>query len=291
VPTPSDVRIYVDTCPDVLRVRLVEQGRPATPPEPACARTEIPALFVMAAVTTFVVDLDGRNAVVHLRQGPAPDEWIRRGEGPDKKFVWGTPRTVFVLSGGAGFANFSDAALVSCGTVSACSARDFRPVFTAAAMYWIKPYIAAQVSYMKPMDATTTGSSDTFRFDSSLDTRIVTIAGNAGGAVGPVRIYGQGGFNHHQATLATTETINDRSVVVNDVTQTIQGGTQAFELKTAGWGWMFGGGLEGWLKRPIAFYVEGQYLQLKGKAVGGVEGEMDDKAFIIHAGVRVRIGR
>ena len=58
----TNVRIYIDTCADRLRVRLVEQGRQPAPPEAACARTEIPGVFLMAATTTFVVDLDGANA-------------------------------------------------------------------------------------------------------------------------------------------------------------------------------------------------------------------------------------
>jgi hypothetical protein len=287
----TNVRIYVDTCAGLVRVRLVEQGRQPAPPEATCGRSEIPGVFVMAAITTFVVDLDGPSPSVHLRQGPAPPEWVSRGEGPAKKIAWGIPRSGLALSAGAGFANFSNALLVACGAVSACSGDDFKNTLAAGAMYWIKPYIAAQVSYIKPGNVTATGNSDTFNFNSALDTRIVTVTANAGGPVGPVRIYGLGGWNHHQATLSTTETINDTTVVVDGVTQTIKGGTQAFELKTAGWGWLFGGGLEGWLKRPVAFYLEGQYLQLKGAAVGGVEGAIDDKVFVIQAGVRVRIGR
>jgi hypothetical protein len=287
----TNVRVYVDTCLDVLRVRLVETGRQPGPPEAACSRSEIPGVFVMAPVTTFVVDLDGANAVVHLRQGPVPPEWVRRGEGPAKRINWGTPRAGLELSAGVGLAKFSDAVQVTCGTVTSCAGKDLRGTLAVGAMYWIKPYVAAQVSYLKPGKVTASGSGNGFRFDSTLDTRIMTIAANVGGPIGPVRVYGLGGWNHHQATFGTTETFDDTTVVVDNVTQTIKGGTQAFELKTAGWGWLFGGGLEAWAKRSVAFYAEGQFARLKGAAVGGVEGAMDDHLFVLQVGARVRLGR
>lgn len=286
------VRIYVDSCPNLLRVRLVELGGQPASPGPACGRSEIGGVFVLGSVTTFVVDLDGPNASVHLRQGPAPFEWVSRGEDLERarRFA-GTPRSGLALSAGAGVATFSEAVPVACGNLTSCVGQDLKGAVTVEGTYWIRRYLAAQVSFVRPAHVTASGSGDSFRFNSTLDTRIVTVAANVGVPIGPVRIYGQGGRNHHQATFSTTETIDDVTVVTGNVTQTIKGGTQPFELKTAGWGWLFGGGLEAWATQSVAFYAEGQFVRLKGTALGGGEGAIDDHLIVMRVGARIRLGR
>src|SRR5947199_1360964 len=37
-------------------------------------------VFVMRRVTTFVVDLDGTAASIHVTQGPPPAAWVGRGQ-------------------------------------------------------------------------------------------------------------------------------------------------------------------------------------------------------------------
>src|SRR4029077_6432554 len=182
-------------------------------------RIDVSGLFVMRSVTTFVVDLDGGTAVVHLRQGPAPLSWVNRGEAAVGR-TWGTPRTGLQLSAGVGFATLSDFSTVACGTETSGSAKDVKGAVTVEAAFWIKRFLAAQVSYVKPARVTAGGSSDTFRFDSALDAKVFTIAANVGGPVGPVRVYGIAGMNHHEATFSTTETINDSTIVIDTVTQT-----------------------------------------------------------------------
>ena len=285
-----NVHFFVDVCSNRVRVRVVEQGLQPAAAEPACRRIEVSGLFVMRSITTFVVDLDAETAVVHLRQGPAPLSWVGRGEAAAGR-AWGTPRTGLQLSAGLGLATFTDFGTVACGTVTSCSTSNLKGAVTVEAAFWIKRFLAAQVSYVKPARVTASGSEDTFRFDSALDTKVVTVAANVGGPVGPARVYAIAGMNHHQASFTTTETINDTTVVVDSVTRTIKGGTQSFELKTAGWGWLFGGGFELWATRPAAFYMEGQYGQLKGPSVSGGEGAINDHLFVLQAGVRVHIGR
>jgi hypothetical protein len=53
------------------------------------------------------------------------------------------------------------------------------------------------------------------------------------------------------------------------------------------------GGLEGWLNRSVAIYVEGGRAALKGEAVenSGAEGSFDDALTYIGVGLKVRIGR
>ena len=56
---------------------------------------------------------------------------------------------------------------------------------------------------------------------------------------------------------------------MNDVPQTFKGGTQTFETETRGWGWLFGGGLEAWIKPSFAIYGEAGSAALKGSAIVG----------------------
>ena len=77
------------------------------------------------------------------------------------------------------------------------------------------------------------------------------------------RLYGLVGTNHHQATLLTTQTISDVTAGTGDAAVTTPGGTQAFEQRTDGWNWLFGGGVEAWPARRVGFYVELQRATLK----------------------------
>jgi hypothetical protein len=87
------------------------------------------------------------------------------------------------------------------------------------------------------------------------------------------------------------ETIDDRTVTVDEVDQVVPGGTVVQQFKTRGWSWTFGGGVEAWLGRWVAIYGEGGYLRLKGATVDGSEGQLDDGLTYVVAGLRVHVGR
>ena len=285
-----EAQMYVDACGALVRVLLVRL-RPG-PPQPGCTRTEIGSVFIVRPVTTFVVDLDGTSASAHVTQGPPPREWVARGESAEKRSRnWGQPRNGLALSAGGGFSTFSRAVNVACGDVSTCDSSNFGIAFAASADFWFKRFIAAQASYIRPADVTTTGSGTNFRFNSGLQTRVLTVGAKIGGAAGPARLYGIAGLNHHEVTSTTTETFDATTVVVNGVTQTIPGGTQSFEQKFAGWKWVFGGGVEMWFTRAVALYGEVNVLKLKSSPSGGGEGGIDDRALVAVVGARVHIGR
>jgi hypothetical protein len=107
---------------------------------------------------------------------------------------------------------------------------------------------------------------------------------------GPVRFYGRGGANYHKAVTTMTQTIDDRTVTVDDAPQTIAGGTQVNAFETNGWGWTFGGGLEAWITSHVGMYAEFGRSSLKGSATGGGEGRMDDRLTSYTIGARIRIG-
>jgi hypothetical protein len=286
------VQMRVDTCGNVVRILLVERGVPPSAPGPGCNRSEIGSVFEMRPVTTFVVDIDGPNASVHLRQGPPPIGWLRRGLVQSRRSrPWGTPTRGLVLSAGAGVSSFGNAVDVACGDAQACRGSSYSGAISLGIDYWITRFFAAGVGYVAPGDVTAAGSGAAFNFDSRLETRLLTVAGKGGVPLGPARLYGFAGANRHQATSTTTETIADATVVVDGVTQTLKGGTQTVAQKTQGWAWLVGGGVEGWLTRRVAIYGEFTRAKIKGAPIAGGEGGIDDQATVIVGGARLRLGR
>ena len=266
--TEIDANIFLDVCDKLYRVIVVERTKLPDPQQPGCARRDIPGLYWVRQVNTLVVDVGGPTPKLLLIKGPytveVPHTWTQAPAG-------------LVVFGGGGFLTFRDAAAIFCGSVTSCSGKDRQLAYTGGATFWITPFLGAEASYLRPRKVTAQGSGDTFRFDSSLDTQIVTVAGKVGVPIGPVRLYGQAGMNYHQATSLTTETIDT-------VAQTLQ-------LKTKGWGWLFGGGGEVWLAGSFALYGELGFAAIKGPNEAGGEGRIDDRVHYIVGGARVRIGR
>ncbi len=294
VTSETSAHVYVDLCGDRRRVLLVEPGLQPPAPEPGCNRRDIAGLFVVRPVTTFVVDVGGPSPQVWLSQGPAPSSWLREPSGGEPGRPSGPERLAprgLVLSAGGAFVNFGNMVSNACGTAAQCGGHDYRAGFSAGIAYWLNRYIAAEATFAKPAIATANGSDTTYNFDTSLDARMVTLVGKVGAPIGPMRLYGEAGFDYHRATSSTTETINDLTLIVNDVAQTIPGGTQSWSLTTQGWGWMFGGGFEGWVTPYFAIYAEATYAKLKGGDVHGSEGTIDEGLTSIMAGVRFHVGR
>jgi opacity protein-like surface antigen len=286
-----DVRFFVDMCGAVLRVQMMSPGVQPGAPAAGCNRTEVSGVFVMRRVTTFVVDIEGALVSVHLTQGPAPPDWLGQSSETARKYFLTTPPRGFLLFVGGSLATIGNMANASCGSVSACTSDGFNLGAATGAALWVTRYFGAQATLAKPTNATANGSGDTFRFGSTFETRVFTLAGMAGVPAGPVRIYGLGGATWHRAKFITTETINDQTVVVDNVSQTIPGGTAIFEHRTEGWSWLVGGGIEAWMTKWVAIYAEFQHAKLKGAETGTSEGGIDDRLRFISAGARVRLGR
>lgn len=283
----SDEHIYVDACDMLVRVQLLGAGAEPTPPGAGCNRNDLGQPYVMRRVTTFVVDLSGRLASVHFIQGPAPRSWLVRGEAAESAPVelWPSPPTGLMLFGGGGLANFANAANTACAataSATACSGSNFTGAFAVGAMYWITRNLGVQAMFAMPMQATASGSGEVFTFSSTLDSRVVTVAGTVGVPLGPVRLYALAGGNHHQVTFTTNETL----------TNVLAGsGTQAFSHQVVGWSWVAGGGAEAWITRFIGLYVEGHYVSLKADDVGQVDGGIDNYLTFAVAGARFHLGR
>jgi hypothetical protein len=143
---------------------------------------------------------------------------------------------------------------------------------------------------VRPQTVNVSGGLDRFTFDSALDTRIFTMAGKFGGAAGRARIYGQGGVSYHEAAFTTTERVEESNQSGTDgSTAVLAGGTWSSGTKTSGWNWIAGGGVETWMSRRLAIYVEGTWVPLKGTADEG-EATLDDRLLSFRVGLRFRIG-
>lgn len=290
----TDAHISVDVCKDLRRVLLMEQGQQPPPAGGGCDRREIAGLFLVRRVTTLVVSLAGPSPTLWLRQGPAPAEWLIQQEESERvrpARTWRPSPTGLVLFGGGGLVKIGQAVAVACGDLEQCAGNDVKGVYAAGAAYWINRYVAAEASYVKPATVTMNGGADTFRFNSAFEAHILTVTGKVGVPIGPVRVYGQVGMNYHRALFTTTQTNDDVTVTIDDVEQTIKGGTQTFELRTGGWGWVFGGGAEAWVTRRLAIYAEAGRARLKGSTLDDGEGGIDDRATFVLVGARVHIGR
>jgi hypothetical protein len=278
-----DVTVLVDVCSDRRRVAVVQVGQQPPTQEAACARQEIPGVFVLRPISTLVLNLGSALPTVLLVQGPYDPK------APPRRI--GTAPTGFVLSGGAGFTWLGDQALIACGTVANCEGDDSGFGFAGAATFWFLPYLAAEAGYVRPGGMSAEGAGINYRFDSSFDADVVTIAGKAGVPAGPARFYGKFGMNHHWGTFTTNQTVDPRTIVVDGVEQTVPGGTQTLAYQTAGWGWLFGGGGELWASRLFGFYAEFTWTTLKGSDSHGGEAVMDDRVLSIMFGGQLRIGR
>ena len=272
-----DANVFVDTCPKLRRVLIVDRNRAAAPVAEGCERREISGLFWVRRVNTMVIDVASPNPTLLLINGTytppkpvSPDE-----EAGESKPHAPLPKG-FVMFAGGGLTKFRDFLFLQCGNASPCSG-DERPVsYGFGATLWLTRNFGVEGSYLHPRSLKVSGGGDTYTFKTDLSADIWSILGKAGVQAGPVRIYGQGGLNYHQATLTTKETI--------DVA------TQKFETQTKGWNWAYGGGMEIWIKRKVALYGEFDRAKIKGKATGGGEAKIDDRATALLVGLRVHVG-
>jgi hypothetical protein len=279
--TETDAQVFVDVCADSRRVLIVERAVSIPLPEPGCTRRDMGGIFVVRQISTLVVDFAQASPTLMLRQGRVSLEPAR---------VWGAPSGL-VIFGGGGFTDMGNSTLQACGSnPTDCTGDDFGTGFTAGASFWIGPYIAAEGSYVRPAKATAEGSGTGFRFDSEFDSEMITVAGKVGAPIRSVRIYGKIGANYHRATFRTTQQVDEATITVDGVEQTIPGGNQVYWVKTAGWGWLFGGGVEVWVAPSFGIYGEVGRAALKGIALDEEDGATDERVTTMFVGARIRIG-
>jgi hypothetical protein len=270
--TGLDANIYVDYCDKLRRVQIVERTKIVPAAEPGCDRHEISGLFWVRPVNTIVFDLGGASPSLLLVRGSyvyrAPKE-------EDAPHIWRPLPTGLLVYGGLGLAKLSDAFSNTCGNASPCSGNDEGlGGYTFGADFWVKRWIAIEGSYIKPRQMTAQGG-DTFNFNTKQDTDVFTIVGKGGIPAGPVRIFGEYGVNWHESTTTTKERIDLAS--------------QTFTLKTRGWGYVLGGGVEAWIWKKIAIYGDLGVMRVKGDSVTGGEAKLDDHVNFLFIGAKFRL--
>jgi hypothetical protein len=275
----TSVHVSVDDCGQQRRILLVEAGV-SVPPPGACSRVTVRDLFSARRVTTFVIDVGGTRPVVWIRQGPAPADWLGDREAREERTRTWTPAPVgLIVSGGVGGAGISDFEAKACGDAPTCSASNVRPVVAASLAFWLKPWLGVDIGVLHPGRFSTSGSGTSFTFNSTLETRIVTIDGRVGGQFGPARIYGIGGVDQLSAAMTTTQTVTSGAV-----------GGQTFGFKAEGWSWMAGAGVETWIVPRVGLFAEGVLLSLNGSPIDNGQGSIEDKVLYVVAGARVAFG-
>ena len=281
-----DASVWVDACGDARRVIL---GRPGAPPaaDPGCTRTQIEGVYVVQRITSIVIDVRGPS--LRIRQGPAPAAWLRdpvpgvAGSAAEAL----PPLTGLTLFGGGGLGAASDFKSQACGNVTSCSDNAALP-YSGGVVWWFTDFVGAEARYGYLGDLEAEGSGDAFRFTTTREGGVLAFTGRAGVRIGRVRPYGRGGLGLHRATLTTTQTVNDSTVVIGGATQTVPGGTQILQVRTKGWAPVYGGGVEVWLSPFLGIYGEAQRIELKGDDDRGADIEIDDAVITAQVGLTVR---
>jgi hypothetical protein len=285
-PAAMEAFIWMDDCGDRRRVLIVDRNA-VPPPAGACARTQLDGLYRIQPVSSLVIQMGGSTPTLRLRQGEVPESWLAGSVADALPPVRRVPEGL-ILFGGGGLGSFREFIVLTCGAVASCSGDQSPRLLTGGVSFWFHRFFAAEASYARPGLLTTEGSGDDFRFASDLEGGLVAVSGKGGVPLGSWRFFGSGGVNYHQATLSTTQTVDDRVITVGDGQQTLPGGTQAFQSRVGGWGWGFGGGAEFWLSRTFGIYGEGGRVRVKGEDDGS-ETRIDDTMNFVVVGVRVRI--
>jgi hypothetical protein len=281
--TEIDAQIFVDVCGDVRRVIVVERAVQVPVADVGCTRRDMGGLFLVKKISTLVVDFGGPNVTLMLRQGSVS---------LDPPRVWPEPPTGLVLFGAGLYTTGSIAKAISCGDVTPCDGSTSGFSGTAGATFWIAPFLGAEGAYLRPAEVTSSGSGEGYRFTGSFDSQIITASGKIGIPFGPVRLFGKVGGAYHRATTHTTQIMEPRTVTVDGAEQTIPGGTANYNLRTAGWAWVFGGGGEVWISSAFGIYGELGRVALKGpsREDENAEGVVDDRMTTIAFGIRLKIG-
>jgi hypothetical protein len=262
-----DSRLYVDVCEGRRRISIVNRNLPAPVKPDGCERREILGIFWVRQRSTLVIDAGAVIPTMLLRQGKYDPT-----AGTVSVLA---PRGIVVFAGG-GMSEFNDIVGQRCGFVEDCSGDPNVIAVTGGVDLWLTRWLGVEGSYTKPKKVSVLGVGGPFKFTDTFDAHLIVAAGKIGIPIGRARLYAKGGGLFHRATTASAVTINEE--------------TQTVRLKTEGWGWLTGGGIEIWTSRTFAVYGEVQVGKIKGKAVGdNIEGIADDRLMHFLGGFRVKV--
>jgi hypothetical protein len=282
-----DARIFVDNCGTSRRVVIVDTTKQA-PPAGTCTRNDINGVFLIQRITTLVFNLGSTPPTVLVRQGPAPAAWLRPLN-PNGTLASLPYERHFVLSGGVGVLESQKFGLVACGDIPICNIDKNAQSWTGGLAYWFLPFLGAEATYVKFDKLTASAQGATYHFDTNQDGGLFTFAALGNIPAGKVNIYGKFGGTYHRSTFTVNETIQDQTATVDSVTQLVSGGSQTLQSRVGGFGWVYGGGVEFWLRKPIGVYGEFGRLYIRGSDLRGGETKIADEALYGFVGVKLRL--
>ena len=262
-----DSRVYVDVCSNLRRIHIVDRNMLPVAKEDGCDRREINGIFLVRPKTTLAVDAGSIIPTILLRQG--------RYDPTAGKIRLLAPKGLSVFGGG-GLVQFDNPVRVSCGSVQDCDGDATVLGLVAGADFWVTTWLGVQGEYIKPRKITTQGAGGYYKFKDTYDAHLIALTGKAGLPIGRARLYGKGGAIFHSATTTSVNTIADED--------------QTLKLRTEGWSWIAGGGIEVWITKKFALYADTDFGRIRGDVVGdNLEGEAHDNLMALVGGFRVRI--
>ena len=277
------MHVYVEECGNLRRVILEDAASQPPPPDSLCQRFPITGLFEVHSDTTFVVNATGTHAVL-IRQGPAYREWLHPvlDENGNVKISRDALPTGLMIGAGATGARFGHVVSDACGDASTCSGQTVKFAPSGALTLWATNFLGLEVGYIQPGDVSVSGTNTNLTFSTVFQSRIATGALKLGVQAGPVRFFANGGADYSVTLHTTTQSVTASTKG--------QGGTQTFALKTKGVGIYFGGGLETWMGRRLALYMEGGRAALKGSGAADADpGKISDSIIYATLGLRFRV--
>ena len=264
-----DSRVYVDVCAKLRRIYIVDRNLQPAARDEGCDRREVNGIFLVRQRSTLVVDAGALIPTLLLRQG--------RYDPTAGKVRVLSPRGLSVFGGG-GLAQFDNPVRFSCGTVTDCDGDATVTTIMAGADFWVTRWLGVEGAYMKPRKITTQGAGGFFKFTDNYDAHLISATAKLGIPIGRARFYGKGGGLFHSATTTSVMTIAD-------VDQTLR-------LRTEGWSWIAGGGIEVWTGRRFALFADVNFGRIRGEAVSknnDLEGLARDNLLALFGGFRVKV--
>ena len=276
-----DAHVFVDGCQARQVIHIVDRNQQPPVREQGCERREITGVFWVRQRSTLVLDVSNPIPTLLLRQGEYDPTAVTRGRE--------SPRGLVLFAGG-GWGSYHSLLSEACGDVGSCEGKEGGGAWTAGADLWLTRFLAVEGAYVKPHKASFDGTGQNFRFSYFMDAELFTVSGKLGIPAGPVRLYGRGGAGYHRATRSTTQT-NDPLNFTDDQGNpvTVPGGTQTLEVQTAGWAYLFGAGIEGWVSPRFALFGDASFYKMKGAAETGTDIPMDGRVFNVVAGIRLKV--
>src|SRR6185436_19832050 len=98
-----------------------------------------------------------------------PPEWLGLVEASQPGRERMPAPTGLVLSAGIGLGTFAELLTHQCGNALRCQSESSKFLSSAGVTYWFGPHFAADLGYIRPVQAQFSGGGDEYDFDGEID--------------------------------------------------------------------------------------------------------------------------